>query len=90
MPDAPGSYSYFCIIHPSMRGVVVVAAAGVVPVGEDPDNDQSDEEVEDVAAPPPRTGDFSPAALVGAIVLLLIGGMAILVALRGRTQVKAD
>ena len=23
-PDDPGSYSYFCAIHPSMRGVLVV------------------------------------------------------------------
>lgn len=29
--DAPGTYNYFCIIHPDMRGIVQVGAAGEAP-----------------------------------------------------------
>jgi plastocyanin len=98
-PDAPGSYSYLCTIHPQMRGVVVVSAERVVrdmeppddgrPDDEPPDDepvdaDVADDDPGDVAAPAADEGDVSTPALVGAIALLVAGGGAIVIALRAR------
>ena len=84
-PDAPGSYSYLCTIHPSMRGVVVVAADAVAvdDAAAEPDDDV-DEAVDQAAAPAADTGDFSTAALIGAIALVVAGIGAIVIAFRGR------
>ncbi len=50
-PDAPGSYSYLCTIHPTMRGVVVVTTERAPPDGAPSDDDPSDEAPPDEAPP---------------------------------------
>ncbi|MGH9186477.1 MAG: cupredoxin domain-containing protein, partial [Acidimicrobiales bacterium] len=35
-PEQPGTYSYFCAIHPSMRGAVLVPAASQAEEGDEP------------------------------------------------------
>ena len=88
-PDAPGSYSYLCEIHPSMRGVLVVAAERAPPEDVEVDTDPVDE-ADDVAAQPPAEGDFSTPALVGAIAILVAGAGAIVIAVRGRPEESAE
>lgn len=89
-PEAPGSYSYLCEIHPSMRGVLVVAAqrgpsTDDATAGDPVDGslDASPADAEDVAAAPASDGDFSVPALVGAIAIVVAGAGAIVIALRG-------
>ena len=97
-PDAPGSYSYLCTIHPSMRGVVVVTTERAPPDDAPPEDaspedepvevDAADDDAEDVAAAAAAEGDFNTPALVGAIALLVAGAGAIVIALRARPRVN--
>jgi|GEM_PF-845051 len=85
-PEAPGSYSYLCEIHPSMRGVLVVAAQRDPPTddaaaGDPVDAAPADDEAG--AAAPASDGDFATPALVGAIAIVLAGAGAFVIALRG-------
>ena len=98
-PDAPGSYSYFCAIHPAqMRAVLVVAAPGGAGGGGQTEGAAQSEGVaqSEPAAPPPNqevtTGqpasagrEFSTAMLVGVLaVVLAIGAAVVYVFVRPR------
>jgi plastocyanin len=88
-PDAPGSYSYFCAIHPAqMRAVLVVAAPGGAGGGgqsEAAAPTQGVTQSESVAPPPEQQvatptsagGEFSGALLAGIIAVVLAIGAAI-------------
>jgi plastocyanin len=98
-PEAPGSYSYFCAIHPAqMRAVLVVAAPGDAGGGGQSEGVAQSEEVaqsEPVAPPanqevptgqPASAGrEFSTAMLVGVLaVVLAIGAAVVYVFVRPR------
>jgi len=62
-PDAPGSYSYRCTVHPAkMRGVLVV-------LGRDTEDPNAQAAAPPPAAPAPSGGGGGPGAGVGAFVL---------------------
>lgn len=93
-PEAPGSYSYFCAIHPAqMRGVLVVAApADAGGGGAQSEAVTQSESVappgnQEVATGPPASGgrEFSTPVLIGVLAAVLaIGGAIVYVFVRPR------
>jgi hypothetical protein len=80
-PDAPGSYSYRCTVHPGqMRGVLVV-------LGRDTEDPNAQAAAPAQPAPPSDTGPGAGAfVLAAAVVAAFLGGIGISAfALRRRT-----
>jgi hypothetical protein len=75
-PDAPGSYSYRCTVHPGrMRGVLVV-------LGRDTDDPNARAAAPAPAPPAPSSGGgpgagISAFVLAAAVVAALLGGIGI-------------
>lgn len=84
VPDEPGSYSYFCAIHPGdMRAVLVVAPPDAE---DDPggDDEVAAEPDEEAAAPAPADDGRSASAVLAAVLVLVIGAGAVGIAAFGR------
>ena len=80
--DTPGTYTYFCSIHPDMTGTVVVVAAD--DGGDDGGGDQDDggdtdgvTGLPDTGSGPIRSGMSSEFALIAAAIVVAIGALAL-------------
>jgi plastocyanin len=76
--DTPGTYTYFCAIHPDMTATVVVVAAG-----DDGTDDGTDDGGEDVSGLPDTGSGMTSSDMSGGLAAL--GGLALALGLGAMT-----